>query len=193
MPRIARWLTPALLAALLVAGCNRSQEPEATATVSPDQVLLTAQAIAAATLQAVTPSATPTPPPPSETPILETATPESTATPGSPILTAIYNANVRFGPGEEYPVIDFLLAGQTAGVVGRNDDTDIGTWWLIERTELGRNGWIWSGAVEVSGSTVGIPPVEKPPTPEPTKGPSKTPGPTSAPSATPTLTATPAT
>ncbi|HLF81662.1 MAG TPA: hypothetical protein VI410_07820, partial [Anaerolineales bacterium] len=91
MPRIARWLTPALLAALLVVGCNRSQEPEATATVSPDQVLLTAQAIAAATLQAVTPSATPSPPPPSETPILETATPESTATPGSPILTAIYN------------------------------------------------------------------------------------------------------
>ena len=191
MPRIARWLAPALLAAPLLAGCNLSREPEPTATVSPDQVLQTAQAIAAATLQAVTPSATATPAPPTETPILETATLESTATPGSPILTAIYNANVRFGPGEEYPVIDFLLAGQTADVVGRNDDTDIGTWWLIERTELGRNGWIWSGAVEVSGSTVGVPPIEKPPTPKPTKGPTNTPGPTSAPSATPAPSETP--
>jgi uncharacterized protein YraI len=97
---------------------------------------------------------------------------------------------VRYGPGEEYPVVDFLLAGQSADIVGRYDDTPIGTWWLIERTQ-GINGWIWSGAVEVSGSTVGVPVLEKPPTPTPTKGPSKTPGPTSAPSATPTETPTP--
>jgi len=191
MLRTASWLVPVVLAASLMAGCNFSGAPDATATISPDQVLLTAQAIAAATLQAVTPSATPSPLPPSETPILETATPAPTATPGSPILTAIYNANIRFGPGEEYPVIDFLLAGQTADVVGRNDDTPIGTWWLIERPQLGTDGWIWSGAVEVSGSTGGVPLVEKPPTPEPTKGPSKTPGPTSAPSATPTATVPP--
>lgn len=191
MPVPTRRLASALLAALLLAaGCNSSREPEATPTISAEQVLLTAQAIAEATLQAVTPTQPPTPLPPTETPIQETATPEPSPTPGSPILTAVYNANVRFGPGEEYPVIDFLLAGQTADVVGRNDDTPIGTWWLIERTEQGRNGWIWSGAVEVSGSTVGVPVLEKPPTPTPTKGPSKTPGPTQADTAIPTATAT---
>jgi hypothetical protein len=188
MSRSVRWLT---LPALLLAGCNFSPAPEATATISPDQVLQTAQAIAAATLAAVTPSATWTPVPPTATPVLETATPEPTPTPGSPMLTAVYNANVRYGPGEEYPVVDFLLAGQSAAIVGRNDDTPIGTWWLIERTEQGRNGWIWGGAVEVSGNTGGVPFVEKPPTPTPTSGPSNTPGPTAAPSETPTPIGTP--
>jgi hypothetical protein len=194
MSRSAGWLAFALAASLL-AGCNFSPAPEATATISPDQVLQTAQAIAEATLAAVTPTVTSTPAPPTGTPILETATPVATATPGSPVLTADYNANVRYGPGEEYPVIDFLLAGQSAAIVGRYDDTPIGTWWLIERPDLGRNGWIWDGAVSVAGSTAGVVVQEKPPTPTPTKGPSKTPGPTSAttaaPTATPTETPTP--
>jgi uncharacterized protein YgiM (DUF1202 family) len=192
MSRTHGRLALAAAAAALLAGCNFSPAPEPTATLSPEQVLQTAQAIAEATLRAVTPTPaiTDTPVPASETPILETATPEPSVTPSSPVLVAAYNANVRYGPGEEYPVVDFLLAGQSADIVGRYDDTPIGTWWLIQRTQ-GINGWIWSGAVEVSGSTVGVPVLEKPPTPTPTKGPSKTPGPTSAPSATPTETPTP--
>jgi len=136
MSRTQRRLTLAVLSAALAAGCNFSPGPEPTATLSPDQVLQTAQAIAEATLRAVTPTPaiTDTPVPPSETPIPETATPAPSPTPGSPVLTAAYNANVRYGPGEEYPVVDFLLAGQSADIVGRHDDTPIGTWWLIQRT-----------------------------------------------------------
>ena len=180
------------IVALLCGGCNLNRTPEPTATISSDQVLLTAQAIAQQTLEASTPTITNTAVPPTDTVPAETPTPADTATPASPIVTADYNSNVRAGPGEEYEIIDFLLIGQSANVAGRNDESEIGTWWFIRRIGEGKDGWIWAGAVTLSGSDAGVPVLERPPTstpsPEPTDkpAPSDTPGPTAVPTDTPT-------
>ncbi len=176
---------------VLIAGCNRPGQESPTETPSSDQVLQTAQAIAEATLAAVTP--TPTRVPATETPALpsETPTPDFTATPSSPIITADYNANIRQGPGENYEVIDVILGGAQGNVTGRYDNTPIGTWWYIERIGGGLNGWVWSGAVSVSGNASGVPVLALPPTSTPTKEPTGVPGPTNTPGPTATATATP--
>jgi uncharacterized protein YgiM (DUF1202 family) len=157
----------------MVSGCGGSPSPAATPTLSKEDVLATAQAIAEATRLAASPTPPPPTPTPTVTPILETATPTVTATPASATVTATYNANVRMGPGEEYPVIDFLLAGQQGEVLGRYDNSPIGTWYYIKRVGVGLNGWVYSGAVTVGGDASKIPVLEAPPTPTP--GPSPTP------------------
>lgn len=158
---------------LLAAACGRGPSPSATPTLTSQDILATAQAIAEATRLA----ASPTPPPPTftptATPILETATPTVTATPIAPTVTATYNANVRMGPGEDYPVIDFLLTGQQGNVLGRYDKSPIGSWYYIKRIGTGLNGWVYSGAVTVGGDLSKVPVWEAPPTPTP--GPSPTP------------------
>jgi hypothetical protein len=152
----------------LTAGCTLGG-PAPTPTLSANDVLNTAQAIAEQTRQAGTPTplpATATPPPtvPAESP-----TPLPSATPSAPSVTADYNANVRSGPGAAYPVIDFLLEGETATVLGRFDDPDTGTWWSIHRLAQGLDGWVWTGAVTFGGDPSLVPYLEPPPTPEPTE------------------------
>lgn len=187
--KLRQALAGAVLVGLLAA-CNRPGAETPTATPSSDQVLQTAQAIAEATLAAITPTATRVPP--SDTPDVptETPAPEVTATPSSPIITADYNANVRRGPGEGYEVLDVILLGAQANVVGRYDDSPIGTWWYIERIGDGRDGWVWSGAVSLSGNANGVPGLTPPPTSTPTEEPTDAPAPTEEPTAEPTATST---
>ncbi len=168
----------------LLAGCNFPGSEAITPTLSSDQVVETAQAIAQATLAAVTPTqtqlpATPSPAPPTDTP-LATATPTS----GAPVVTANYNANIRRGPGENYEALDFLLGGKQADVLGRYDNSPIGTWWYVRPIGGGITGWVWSGAVTFSGNAFVVPLL----TPAPTS--TSTPEPTSAPTQTPTVTPT---
>jgi uncharacterized protein YgiM (DUF1202 family) len=172
--RTAAMLLPA--AALLV-GCGLGG-PAATPTISSEDVLRTAQAYAEQTRQAVTPTPTPTPVPPTATVPLATATPSATATSTFPVVTAKYNVAVRSGPGEVYAAIDLFLQGQTGQVIGRYDDTPIGTWWSMIRIGQGLNGWVWSGAVDLSGDVSGVPVLEPPPTPsgEEEEEPTPTPG-----------------
>ncbi len=154
---------------LVSAGCSLSAGTASTPTPSAEQVIRTAQAMAEATRGAATPTLPPSPVPPSPTMPLATDTPASTSTPTSPIATADYNANVRSGPDESYPVIDVFLQGQTADVVGRNNNlssgTSGGTWWLLRRIGGGLDGWVFSGAVTLSGDSSGVPNQELP-TPE---------------------------
>ncbi|GMR09925.1 MAG: hypothetical protein BMS9Abin28_0746 [Anaerolineae bacterium] len=171
-----------------LSACSFSSQDAVTPTPSSEQVLQTAQAIAQATIDSVTPTPTLAPPTDTPGPPTETFTPEPTGTPSTPVVTADYNANVRAGPGEEYEGLDFFLAGEQANVAGRYDDTPIGTWWFIRRIGDGRDGWVWSGAATLSGSEAGIPVLEPPPTPTPTEEPT---GPPPTPSETPTATATP--
>jgi uncharacterized protein YgiM (DUF1202 family) len=174
------WLFGMILVFALTA-CNLSSQEASTPTPSSEQVLVTARAI----------SPTPTLAPPTDTPgpPTETFTPEPTGTPSITTAVADYNANIRSGPGEEYEVIDFILAGEAGEIVGRYDDTPIGTWWLIQRFgEAGRDGWVWGGAVTLSGNEASVPVLEPPPTPAPTDEP---PGPTPPPSETPTSSETP--
>lgn len=164
-----------LLAFWLVA-CGRTQETTGTPTISSDDVLKTAEAIAAATRNAATPTPSQTPVTPTATAILETVTPAATATPLSPIVVADYNANVRSGPDEVFPAIDVILAGDQANVVGRYQNSANGIWWSIRRIGTGRDGWVWGGAVTLSGDAGQVPFLESPPTPEiePTEKPTKT-------------------
>ncbi len=169
------------LAAALLSACTLGSGPTGTPTLTSDQVLQTAQAEAVLTREA----ASPTP-----TRVLETATPTAptatatlsvTATATNAIATADYNANVRSGPGVNYGWVDFFLGGQTATVIGRYESDVDGTWWSIRRIGGGLDGWVWGGAVTVTGDLSGVPYLTPPPTP--------TPGP--APTATPTQTASP--
>ena len=167
MPAGSKTIPLTLLIALLICGCNPNQDSQMTPTRSGESIISTAKAYAEQTRQATMQ----TPPPvtfsPSPTVIPETSTPEPTETPSIPIVTADYNANVRSGPDEIYPNIDFLLTGQTAEVIGRFENPTTGTWWYIRRIGEGKDGWIWSGAVTLSGNANGVFVLEAPPTPTP--------------------------
>ncbi|MFP3855155.1 MAG: SH3 domain-containing protein [Anaerolineales bacterium] len=169
---------PLLLAVslgLLLTGCNFGAPagPTETSTLSSDDVLQTAEAIAEATRGAASPTPTREPITATPTQVPETNTPEPTGTSSSPMVTADYNANVRSGPDEVFESIDYLLQGDQAQAVGRFINEENGTWWFIERVGEGRDGWIWGGAVTFSGNENSVPILESPPTPTP--GPSPTP------------------
>ena len=158
-----------LLTGILICGCNPSQDSLMTPTRSGESIISTARAYAELTRQATMQTPPPVTISPSPTVIPETSTPEPTETPSIPIVTADYNAYVRSGPDEIYPNIDFLFAGQTAEVIGRFENSTTGTWWYIRRIGEGKDGWIWSGAVTLSGNAFGVLVLEAPPTPTPTK------------------------
>jgi hypothetical protein len=176
-----------LLVCLLgITSCSKEAEPSAEPTRSSEDVLRTAEAIADKTRQAVTPTHTNTPIPPSPTELPMTNTPVPTATPAVPIVRPTYNANVRSGPDETYEIIDFFLEGQEAEVIGRYDHPTMGTWWYIKRIGEGLNGWVWNGAVVLSGNAGAIPYFDPPPTSTPSPRPTNPPAPTDTPTETPT-------
>jgi hypothetical protein len=173
------------LAILLTACGGSADEPQAEPTLSTDDVVRTAEAIAEQTRSADTATPSPTQVLPTATVPVDTATPAPTATPSSARVVANYNANVRSGPDENYSAIDILESGKEAAIVGRFDGSPIGTWWFIRRIGQGLDGWIWNGAVTVVGNAAIVPPIDAPPTE------TKVPGATAVPSDTPEPTATP--
>lgn len=183
----------AALAALGLAGCNfgAGGGPTATPTLSSADVLKTAQAMAQATRQAASPTATVLPVTETETPIAMTDTPAPTASPSSPTVTANYNAYIRTGPDESYDYIDFLLEGASAQVLGRYDNPSSGTWWYVAPIEKGLDGWVWGGAVSFAGAQSDVPYRQPPPTPTKPPKPTKTPQNTATVAPTTTDTPTP--
>ncbi len=122
--------------------------------------------------------------------ILPTPTPavaQPAATPTVCQATSTVNVNVRGGPGTNYPIIGSLLTGSALNVVGRNN---VSSWFVVDLN--GRQGWVASSVVLLSGPCGSLAFVADPPTPivPPTEPPTATPTPTSAVSATPTATAT---
>ncbi len=174
----------AAIAVLLLSACSLPGAPASTPTLTSDEALQTAQAIADATRRAASPTPSPTPPTPSPTPTLATETPTATSTPSMAIVTANYNAYVRSGPDVSFNWVDFLLQGQSAQVVGRSENAASGTWWYIRRLGEGKDGWVWSGAVTLSGDPSGVPLMVSPPTVTPSPAPAASP--TVTPSAAPT-------
>jgi hypothetical protein len=147
--------------AVLAAGCSAGLGGR-TPTPSAEDVIRTAEAMAEATRQAATPTPSPAPVTPTETSTPTPAvspTPMASATPAvtGPVVTANYPVSVRVGPGETYEQLDLFLTGQMARVVGRFDDTPIGTWFLVQRIDVGKDGWVWSGAVTLNGDPALIP------------------------------------
>jgi hypothetical protein len=156
---VSRGLSMGLIAlALALGGCSGATG--GTPTLSADDVIRTAEAMAEATRHVVTATPSQAPATPTATvEVLVSPTVAATATPAveGPTATASYPVKVRSGPGEEYGEIDLFLTGQMARVVGRYDDTPIGTWYLLQRIDVGKDGWVWSGAVTLAGDAAMIP------------------------------------
>lgn len=117
-----------------------------------------------------------------------TATPEFTATaslpptPSVPQVTVSTNTNCRVGPGIIYDLLDSLLVGQTAEVVGKN--SSVPNYWVIKRLNGSGTCWLWGEYATVTGNTANLPEYPVPPTPTPTATPTATFTPTpSAPAA----------
>ncbi len=143
--------------AVVLAACGGAAR--GTPTPSAEDVIRTAEAMAEQTRRAATPTSSPTPVTPTATFMPVTPTVVLTATPAvsGPVVTAVYPVSVRVGPGESYAQVDLLLTDQMARVVGRFDDTPIGTWYLLQRIDVGKDGWVWSGAVTLVGDPALIP------------------------------------
>ncbi len=132
------------------------------------------------------PGASPVPdatsPPAADTPApLPPTEPPPTAPPEAPMVTADVNANVRSGPGTNYPVVGMLTEGTSAPVTGRNADS---SWWQINYQ--GSAAWIADSVATANAAAYNAPVVSAPP-PPPTNTPvPPTPIPTvAAPTATP--------
>jgi hypothetical protein len=155
---VTKGLTISLITLAVALGAC-SGDRAGTPTPSAEDVIRTAEAMAEHTRQAATPTSTPTPVTPIPTFTPATPTAAATATPAvtGPVATANYPVKVRSGPGEEYEEVDLFLTGQMARVVGRYDETPIGTWYLLQRIDVGKDGWVWSGAVTLAGDPALIP------------------------------------
>ena len=112
-----------------------------------------------------------------------TLTPSITPTPtlGPPMATANTSANCRYGPGDVYDVISYLLNEQSSLIVGRNAQLN---WWVIQRVDGNGTCWVWDGVVTVSGDTSNVPIWPDPPTPTPSPTLTPIPQPLTAPSPT---------
>lgn len=123
----------------------------------------------------VTNTVEPTEPPPTDTP-------EPTPTP-VPAITILQNMNIRGGPGTNYPVVGAGAPGDTAKILGKNDD---GSWLQIGVPTVADGvAWIYGPLVQIDGSVDAIavaqaPPPPPTPTPVPTEVPVPTPVPTKA-------------
>jgi hypothetical protein len=162
-----RFLISLILLGTLLWGCGTSEDAIPISTHPSEGVISTAKAYAELTLQATFQTPPPTPIRPSPTISLETPTSMPTTTPDIPIVTAIFGANVRSGPSEEYSIIDLLFEGDSAEVVGMYDNINYEpvTWWRIHRIGEGKDGWIWSGVVSLSGDFDEVPILIPPPLP----------------------------
>ncbi len=130
---------------------------------------------------AVLPTETPTPGPsatPTETLVptpTETVTPTPTPT---PFVRVIANrANVRTGPGVDYPVVTQLSNGTQVTLVGRTPQGD----WVQICCVNGESVWIAGSVVQVINDVVQLSLVVTGPPPTPTETPTVTPTPTATP------------
>lgn len=165
-----KYLCPAaLLAVLLLAGCQPSYPAisPATGTITPG--VSTAAAHPLTATPSSLPSFTPTPlstytplatAAPSHAP---TATPSQTASftpspsPTSAILRSevLMQSNCRYGPGAPYLYKYGLYEGYVMQVIGRND---LGTWVLVQAKGGDNPCWVKASLLEIGGDVMAIQP-----------------------------------
>jgi uncharacterized protein YgiM (DUF1202 family) len=167
MQDVKRFLVSIILLGGILWGCSAGEDSTSVSTQSSEGVISTAKAYAEMTLQVTEQTPPPmrltsSPPTPIDTP-----TSISTSTPEIPIVTANQDANVRSGPSEDYPVIDLLFVGISAEIDGRYENIyyDPSTWWRIHRVGEGKDGWVWTGVLSVSGNIDDVPILIPPPLP----------------------------
>ena len=106
-------------------------------------------------------TATPTPQP--------SATTAPTATsiePFARLLPDNDHANIRSGPGLDYPIVATLQPSVTAPITGRNDDE---SWWQIDLNNV--SGWVIGQLIETLGMTTSVQPRQAAPPPTGTPSP----------------------
>ncbi len=140
-------LGPAVVATL-IAEASKPQE-----SISAVTVRLTATA-AASTASASTGDASP-----QTTPVPPAAAPEIT---GPAITIIVEGANLRTGPGTDYPVVGGLYQDEKAPLLGRNQNGD---WLQVQLPET--IAWIFAPLVETTLPIAELPFIDPPPTPEP--------------------------
>lgn len=98
---------------------------------------------------------------PTPTPASPIAGPQSTKTPtGSTTSTATVtvtmpSANLRSGPGTDFPTVVSVSQGDVLNVIGRAGEGEE-TWYLVAAPG-NQHGWLWSGIVTLSPSDAQIP------------------------------------
>ncbi len=197
--RLLRFL-PALLLALLLAGCNLGgrQQPQPSPTPRPTLHPTFTATPEPPSPTTAPPTATPepataTPEPASPTPEQPTATPEPpTATP-APVAPQVEitapTVNLRGGPGTNYPRLTQAGRGQRLNILARNNAGD----WFQVQAPNGQVAWVINSpqftrpvgdtsAVAVAANIPAPPPTPRP-APRPTAQPTQPPAPTSPPPA----------
>jgi hypothetical protein len=77
----------------------------------------------------------------------------------TPTAAFTANTNCRRGASINHEIVTFLREGQTARIVGRNED---GTWWLIQVPGTAVRCWVWGMFVQPHGDLSGVPFAESP-------------------------------
>ena len=153
---------------------SREPAPPPISTLLPTQV-----AVQPSHAVVVIPTVTAPPPAASTTTAVLTDTPAPVATdapsPAStdvptsasgPVLDISKSANIRSGPGFNYPVIGGLEAGKTAPLIGRDASAQ---WYVITYAASAKGqGWVSSLVSAYSGDVNSLPVIAAPPPPPPT-------------------------
>jgi hypothetical protein len=134
-------------------------------------------AIIIPTVTAAPPTAAPTQAPAPTDTLAAPAATDTPPQPTGPVLNILVPANVRSGPGINYPVVGGVQAGSTQTAVGRDGSAQ---WYVIDY--LGGQGWVSNQVSAYTGDTNALPVIQAPPPPAPTATPvPPAPPPTSTP------------
>ncbi len=152
-PKLVAYLSPTATPAPLPAPANTAALPSPT----------------------VAPTATPLPP--AATAVPPTATATATTPAQKPRVVADSTANLRGGPGTNYPMIGQMTAGKEVDIIGRNANGD---WWRIAWDGAGQ-AWIAGLVVRVLGPIDTVAVAKDIPAPPPTNTPAPPPPPTATP------------
>jgi hypothetical protein len=162
-----------------IAFVSPSATPAATATAPPVVVIPTTTPIPATASATV--ASSPTAASSTATPTLAATTNISptasaiTTTAQIKIFETIIGANVRSGPGTNYPSVGGLAGGQTAPVIGRDSSAQ---WFVIEyATASNGQGWVANTVADYDGDVQKLPVIKAPPPPPATATPKAPPAP----------------
>lgn len=92
----------------------------------------------------------------------QTSTPETPGPPASASVTADSDANCRYGPSTLFNVYGYLLAGNSAELTGRLDDS---SWFLVALPGKPEQCYVSASTVTVVGDLGTVPVVQPPPAP----------------------------
>lgn len=143
---------------LLVVAALSFNNPAATPTPVPNT-----QVVFVPTAAVVIPTVTPAPTQAPATPTTPPTEPPPTAAPTtdtSPRFTVSSGANVRGGPGTNYPIVGGVAAGEIVPVIGRSADSQ----WLVV-SFAGSEGWVAAFVGTFNGDLNALPVVAAEPPP----------------------------